>query len=1053
MGSIFELFAKEKSCRPLANVEGRLARKYKYYRVFLIHNHEALNIISQMELVYHGGDPFTMASVKRNYDDLMGATRKLVKSLQTLSNGRYSELTGTCDRIDEEIATILIPHVSGRHDQIVLPFEALTRDMADLAGTKATNLALIGNVVGLPIPQGFVVTVNAFNRFLEKNELGAPIEEMLSELSADSPQDMESVAKTIQERILKAPVPRSVAKEILKAYQSLEAKTQENIRIAMRSTAVGEDTEASFAGQYVTVLNVGREDILDAYKTVLASKYSPRAILYRLRYGLDDRSTAMCVAGVEMIHANSSGVLYTENPLQPKRPELVISAIWGLGEHLVSGEASPDVYYVNKDTKQISKREIGRKEKRLVSLDDGGTRLEDTPELDRKRPVIDDDMVGLLARYGIKAEEHFQEPQDIEWCVDKIGNLFVLQSRPLHVAPRRPEKAPVAREIQGHPILLSGGSPASGGTAVGKVFMLPRQEEGAIPEDAILVTKTASPDYAKFVGKVKGIITDVGSVASHLSSVAREFSVPTIVNAGKASTTLSDGAWITMVADTATVYQGKVPELAEAPKPLEQDIFESPIRRRMRDVMNRVSPLNLTDPKAPSFSPEGCKTIHDIIRFSHETVMKEMFGLSGDAKESIQSVKMTANIPLSLYFIDLGGGLKENLTTCDPITPDSIESLPMKALWSGLSHPGISWSGTVSLSTGNIMALMTSKPPSHVDSYAIVSGDYVNLSVKFAFHFTNIDILCGDDAEQNYISLQFAGGAGSYYGRFMRINFLGEVLQRLGFTLNLSGDLLEASLKGYESEAMKKTLDQLGRLLASSRSLDLAIPSQTEVGPMIEAFFRGDYNFLKRSKDPLPAFYTPIGDWNRVVENGRTICLQDGSKWGDSISCALNVVMGKMIGAKYQLFLDRIQAHHYFPIAIAKDSEVSGAVLGVKVKPEGGCIDRTGGLAFGIRNVGNYFVLAVDALGNNFALFEFINNRRFKREVSQKKITSGKWHHVSAEISGHTLKGYLDDEMAIQYKSERPLSGHVGLWTKADSITYFEELVIREGKGKRVVSF
>jgi pyruvate,water dikinase len=252
---------------------------------------------------------------------------------------------------------------------------------------------------------------------------------------------------------------------------------------------------------------------------------------------------------------------------------------------------------------------------------------------------------------------------------------------------------------------------------------------------------------------------------------------------------------------------------------------------------------------------------------------------------------------------------------------------------------------------------------------------------------------------------------------------------------------------------MEKTIDQLGRLLASSRSLDLAIPSQTEVGWMIEAFFRGDYNFLERSENPLPAFYTPIGHWNRVVENGRTICLQDGSKWGDSFSCALNIVMGKMIGGKYQQFLDSMQAHYYFPIAIARDSAVSKAVLGVKVKPEGGCIDQTGGLAVGIRNVGNYFVLAVDALGNSFALFEFVNNRRFKREVSQKKIASGKWYHVSAEISGHTLKGYLDDELAIQYTAERPLSGHVGLWTKADSTTYFEELVIQEGTGKRMIGF
>jgi phosphoenolpyruvate synthase/pyruvate phosphate dikinase len=112
----------------------------------------------------------------------------------------------------------------------------------------------------------------------------------------------------------------------------------------MHSSAVGEDTKASFAGQYISELNVTRENILHAYKSVVASKYSPRAILYRLRYGLDDRETPMCVAGIVMIDSKSSGVLYTVDPSRPESSVLKISALWGLGEHLVSGEASPDVF-------------------------------------------------------------------------------------------------------------------------------------------------------------------------------------------------------------------------------------------------------------------------------------------------------------------------------------------------------------------------------------------------------------------------------------------------------------------------------------------------------------------------------------------------------------------------------------------------------------------------------------------------------------------------------------------------------------------------------------
>ena len=155
----------------------------------------------------------------------------------------------------------------------------------------------------------------------------------------------------------------------------------------MRSSAVGEDTEASFAGQYATELNVTRDNLLEAYKAVLASKYSPRAISYRLRYGLEDRDTHMCVAGIVMIDSRASGVLYTVDPSRPDSNLLKINSIWGLGEHLVSGEASPDEFYVDKKTGSIVQRVIGRKAERLVNREGGGTRLEAVPAGEQELPV------------------------------------------------------------------------------------------------------------------------------------------------------------------------------------------------------------------------------------------------------------------------------------------------------------------------------------------------------------------------------------------------------------------------------------------------------------------------------------------------------------------------------------------------------------------------------------------------------------------------------------------------------------------------------------------
>jgi pyruvate,water dikinase len=190
-----------------------------------------------------------------------------------------------------------------------------------------------------------------------------------------------------------------------------------------------------------------------------------------------------------------------------------------------------------------------------------------------------------------------------------------------------------------------------------------------------------------------------------------------------------------------------------------------------------------------------------------------------------------------------------------------------------------------------------------------------------------------------------------------------------------------------------------------------------------------------------------------VEEDGRTLLLQDGSEYGSSLSSGMANFMGKMMGGKYQEMLDNIEVYFYFPLAIAKDSEVSEGTLRFKVKPVAGSVDQAGGLAFGIRNINNYFVLRVNALEDNVILFEYVNNKRLTRATVQKEIMKDQWYLMKVEISGNTLKGYLDDELLMAYTAERPLSGYVGLWTKADSVTFFDELTIQAQGKERVVGF
>jgi pyruvate,water dikinase len=276
----------------------------------------------------------------------------------------------------------------------------------------------------------------------------------------------------------------------------------------------------------------------------------------------------------------------------------------------------------------------------------------------------------------------------------------------------------------------------------------------------------------------------------------------------------------------------------------------------------------------------------------------------------------------------------------------------------------------------------------------------------------------------------------------------------LNFKINVTGDLLEASLTGLDRRSMENTLDQVGRLLACSRLLDMAIGNEAEMTRMIEAFFAGDYDFLNQAQEiRIPGFYTHTGNWKRVKEEGRFFLLQDGSEYGSSLTAGMANFMGKMMGARYQELLDNIEAYYYFPLAIAKDSEVGDAVLKVRVKPVAGSVDQAGGLAFGIRNINNYFVLRINALEDNVMLFEYVNNKRLTRATVPQEIKKDQWYRISVKTEGNTLKGYLDDELLLEYTAERPLTGYVGLWTKADSVTFFNELTIDFHGKKRVVAF
>lgn len=1036
MKGLLRMFTRGDRCTLLAGASGKHVEKFRHFKEFLLGNRNALRALAELEMLYYSGQTFTAADVAFQYEHLFGQVRALVNALNNLSEHRYALLNRQADRINAQVRKIFRPAVIHHDLPAVVALADLPATASGDAGGKAANLARIARETDLLVPPGFVVTAGGYDRFLKANQLDQLVLDELAGLSPGDPR-MAEVSEHLVSLILTADVPEELVASLQAHYQTIAQQTQADIRLALRSSAVREDSEASFAGQYRSVLNVKADGLTAAYKEVVASSFSPRAISYRQMAGIDPAETPMCVLGLAMVDVAVSGVLYTADPANGQAQTMQISAVHGLGELLVSGNVASDTFVYDRQSGTIRHRQIAVKGMRL-DAGESGVVEHAVGASEADQAAITDEEAVRLALAGVQLEALFDGPQDIEWAIDRERRLFILQCRPLQVATKAAEPVPEPDV----PPLLRDGLCASQGVASGKVQVVDEQTDlSAIPDHAILVAKTAAPRYAEIMGRISGLITEVGSTTCHLASVAREFGVPMAVNVAGAIERLEPEAVVTLFAQQQpTVYGG----LLIDHQPVKRRIMDSSVHRVLRAVLDLLSPLHLTDPKAVSFRPENCASLHDIIRFAHEQAVGEMFSLSTGAEDEAVTVRLSTHLPLVLNLIDLGGGLRSGLSTCDTVTADHFTSAPIQALWRGFTHPGINWSGTVQFDGSRFLTRLAASATSEFgpepggDSYALIGTDYLNLSAKFGYHFATLDTFCGDEPDHNYLSLQFSGGAGSLYGKTLRLQFLGKVLGELGCMVSIQGDLLEATLNRHGRADMLERLDQIGRLLASSRLLDMAITNQEEADALASDFMAGNYDLLgRKERTPLQGFYTHLGHWRRMDEDGAVCWLADGSRWLGTLSTSVSGLMTKALGRSYQELLDTIGAYSYFPLAIDKSGEKGNGLLFLQVKPLHGSIDQAGGLIFGLRDIGNYFVFRINALEDNAMLFEFINTNRVERARCDLPITGNQWYALEVAITDNSASCRVNGTVVFDYQADRLLHGHIGLWTKADSVTLF----------------
>ena len=465
-------------------------------------------------------------------------------------------------------------------------FNEVTKVDIPLVGGKGANL---GEMVRaqIPVPPGFIVTASAYFKFLDGAGLTKEIRQNLEGLNVNDSKRLQEVSEVIKDKISRAPMPPDMAREMKEAYHKLGEGL-----VAVRSSATAEDLpEASFAGQQRTFLNIqGADEVVSAVQGCWSSLFESRAIFYREEHGFDHFKVGIAVPVQKMIQSEASGVLFTVEPLSSDTTKILIEAIFGLGEAIVSGDVTPDQYLLDKNGIRIIDKKIHKQEWQLMKNAEAPSGELETnvkvpvPASKQSRQKLADKDIVTLAKIGKMIEDLYQFPQDIEWA--KQGEqLFILQTRP--VTTLKPKDAgKIVHKIEAQAILT--GVAASPGIAAGPVRIVPAASQiDKVKNGDVLVAEMTTPDFVPAMKRASAIVTDRGGRTAHAAIVSRELGIPCVVGTEVATKTLKDGQEITVDGSIGEVYAGRV---AEPTKSVPTVITQERIKTKTRVYVNLAEP-------------------------------------------------------------------------------------------------------------------------------------------------------------------------------------------------------------------------------------------------------------------------------------------------------------------------------------------------------------------------------------------------------------------------------------------------------------------------------
>ena len=336
-------------------------RRYASFKELLQANADLAGTLATLNAVQSGERSMEVSRLRKEARRAVFLCERMAVCLDDLS-GRHKDLIQAAEALGRRIMDELKQHTRGDVNSLTLPLSEVDASMAYSVGSKNANLGELRNMLDMPVPRGFAITIKAgVLHMLRTDGLFKSIHMALRSMDTEDPADIRRTAARTQQLVVEAPVPPEVADALLQAWDEAFG-TDSDVLAALRSSAVDEDGVQSFAGQYRSILGVTRDTLLHAFKQVVASLFSARALTYRASHGYGLEASGMGLCCLEMVQAKAAGVAFSRHPVDLRSNCVLINGLWGLGEMVVDGTGTPDQWLVSRANRRIRQETIAHKD-------------------------------------------------------------------------------------------------------------------------------------------------------------------------------------------------------------------------------------------------------------------------------------------------------------------------------------------------------------------------------------------------------------------------------------------------------------------------------------------------------------------------------------------------------------------------------------------------------------------------------------------------------------------------------------------------------------------